>query len=143
MVSAELLARLELRCRELVRDACKEKYGPNSNAFSGGYVAARASAWYIPGSHSSGDAAQTWAENQAAARRVRAEACVGGTDGRRSGSYRIGALRAHARCVAKGSPGSVSSRSPHCGHTCVLAWQSDGSARQLAQWPREMWKSDV
>ena len=150
MVSAELLARLELRCRELVRDACKEKYGPNSNAArpfgglnvkqSGGNVAARASAWYIPGSHSSGDAAQTWAENQAAARRVRAEACVGGTDGRRSGSYRIGALRAHARCVAKGSPGSVSSRSPHCGHTCVLAWQSDGSARQLA---RELWTSDV
>ena len=32
MVSAELLARLELRCQELVRDACKEKYGPNSNA---------------------------------------------------------------------------------------------------------------
>ena len=111
--------------------------------FSGGYVAARASAWYIPGSHSSGDAAQTWAENQAAARRVRAEACVGGTDGRRSGSYRIGALRAHTGCVAKGSPGSVSSRSPHCGHTCILAWQSDGSARQLAQWPRELWKSDV
>ena len=32
MVSAELLARFELRCRELVRDACKEKYGPHSNA---------------------------------------------------------------------------------------------------------------
>ena len=32
MVSAELLARLELRCRELARDACKEKYGPNNNA---------------------------------------------------------------------------------------------------------------
>ena len=31
-VSLQLLARLELRCRELVRDACKEKYGPNSNA---------------------------------------------------------------------------------------------------------------
>ena len=28
MVSAELLARLEQRCRELVRDACKQKYSP-------------------------------------------------------------------------------------------------------------------
>ena len=30
MVSAELLARLELRCRELVRDACPSKYAQNS-----------------------------------------------------------------------------------------------------------------
>ena len=148
MVSAELLAQLERRCREMIRDLSVAKYGRFSgemrpfgglNVIHSGrrFISTPSATWDVCGGHTVANV------NQQADRHI--GPCCAGPDthmGRKECRAprrdRTATLRTYSRPLASQRARRITSWNPKFRHACVFAWATNNHTGQLVERPVDL-----
>ena len=152
MVSAELLAQLERRCREMMRDLTVAKYGRFSGEmrpFGGLNVILAGDLFQLPPPRGTFVGDIPWQmlvgkPTATSALAAQGQTLIwGGEDCWAARCDRTDTMRTHGRPLAGQRARGITARNLKCGHARVFTWATNDQTGELVQRPVDLWQHNL